>query len=35
MSFIEDLEVFQKEYPSFAAVNRAANGWFMLLNVHI
>jgi hypothetical protein len=28
MTVIEGQEVFEKEYPSFAAVNRAANGKF-------
>lgn len=26
MDVIDDLEVFKKDYPSFAAVNRAASG---------
>jgi hypothetical protein len=31
MTVIEGQEVFEKEYPSFAAVNRAANGNIIFL----
>lgn len=28
MTVVSDLDVLAKEYPLFAAVNRAASGWF-------
>ena len=33
MTVVEGQEVFEKEYPSFAAVNRAANGNFIIFEI--